>query len=106
MLSLTDRAADKIRQLLAEDEASEQTGLRVEVQPGGCAGFQYGLGFDDVSDGDVVVESNGVKVYVDEMSAPYLEGAVFDYTDGLQGAGFAIENPNATSSCGCGKSFS
>jgi iron-sulfur cluster assembly accessory protein len=106
MLTLTERAADKIRQLIAEEELSEdQTGLRVQVVPGGCSGFQYGLGFDEQAAGDIVFQSSGVTVLVDEMSAPYLEGATFDYTDGLQGAGFAIDNPNATSSCGCGKSF-
>ena len=104
LLTVTERAAEKIRQLLAEEE--DVSVLRVAIQGGGCSGFQYGLGFDRGSqEGDVELSMHGVDVVVDPFSAPYLRGAEIDYLDTIQSAGFAINNPNAVSSCGCGHSF-
>src|SRR3954453_12624477 len=105
MISLSERAAEKVRELLAE-EADAET-LRVAVQGGGCSGFQYALGFDGPpQSGDEIVQQHGVTVIVDRFSLPYLEGANVDYVDGLMGQGFTVSNPNAAASCGCGKSFS
>jgi iron-sulfur cluster assembly accessory protein len=104
VLSLTEAAAVKIKQLLAEETDVEV--LRVAIQGGGCSGFQYGLGFDAAAaEGDLSFEQHGVTVVVDPFSAPYLQGAEVDYVDSIQAAGFAINNPNATASCGCGHSF-
>src|SRR5438477_4319212 len=104
LLSLTESAARKIKQLLAEEPDVEV--LRVAIQGGGCSGFQYGLGFDSgAAEGDLEFEQHGVTVVVDPFSAPYLHGAEVDYVDSIQAAGFAINNPNAVSSCGCGHSF-
>ena len=104
LMSVTDAAAAKIRQLMAEED--DVSVLRVAIQGGGCSGFQYGLGFDRGSqEGDVEFEAAGVPVVVDPFSAPYLQGAEIDYVDSIQAAGFAINNPNASSSCGCGHSF-
>src|SRR6058998_2506050 len=103
-LTITSSAADKIKQLLAEEE--DVSVLRVAIQGGGCSGFQYGLGFDrGATEGDHEFEMHGVQVVVDPFSAPYLKGAEIDYVDSIQAAGFAINNPNASSSCGCGHSF-
>ena len=105
MFTVTTKAADEIRKLLAEENIPEAV-LRVRVVPGGCSGFSYEMGFDDeVEKSDEVIESDGVKVAIDELSFPFLKGGVLDYTDGLDGTGFAISNPNATGSCGCGQSF-
>jgi len=104
LVSLTDSAAAKIKQLLAEESDVEV--LRIAIQGGGCSGFQYGLGFDTgAADGDLAFEQRGVTVVVDPFSAPYLRGAEVDYVDSIQAAGFAINNPNAVASCGCGHSF-
>lgn len=104
LMSVTETAAAKIKQLMAEED--DVNVLRVAIQGGGCSGFQYGLGFDRGSqEGDVEFEIAGVPVVVDPYSAPYLQGAEIDYVDSIQAAGFAINNPNATSSCGCGHSF-
>ena len=104
LVSLTDAAAAKIKQLLAEEADVEV--LRIAIQGGGCSGFQYGLGFDSgAAEGDLAFEQRGVTVVVDPFSAPYLEGAEVDYVDSIQAAGFAINNPNAVASCGCGHSF-
>ncbi|MFZ6003636.1 MAG: iron-sulfur cluster insertion protein ErpA [Actinomycetota bacterium] len=106
MITLTDSAATKVRDLI-EAEGEPNLALRVAVRPGGCSGFSYEMFFDtDVSEDDNLVDYSGVKVVVDQSSAELLAGATLDYKDGLQGAGFAIENPNAQRSCGCGKSFS
>jgi iron-sulfur cluster insertion protein len=105
VVTLTGSAVSKIKELLAE-EAHEQA-LRIAVTGGGCSGFQYALGFDtDQHPDDIVLEQDGVRVFIDEMSAEYLAGASVDFQDGLNGKGFAIENPNSTGSCGCGQSFS
>lgn len=106
MIVLTDTATDKVR-LLMEQEGVDDLALRVAVRPGGCSGFSYEMFFDtDVADDDTTADFSGVKVVVDPSSAQLLEGATLDYKDGLQGAGFAINNPNAQRTCGCGQSFS
>ena len=104
LVSLTPAAAAKIKQLLAEE--GDVSVLRVAIQGGGCSGFQYGLGFDrGPVDGDHEFEAHGVPVVVDPFSAPYLHGAEIDFVDSIEQSGFAINNPNAVSSCGCGHSF-
>jgi iron-sulfur cluster insertion protein len=106
VITLTDTAATKVKDLI-EAEGEPNLALRVAVRPGGCSGFSYEMFFDsDVASDDRLTDFSGVKVVVDASSAELLEGATLDYKDGLQGAGFAIENPNAQRSCGCGKSFS
>jgi iron-sulfur cluster assembly protein len=105
LVSLTEPAAAKIKDLMAEEPEGEAAVLRIAVQGGGCSGFQYALGFDrGPQDGDNEVESHGVSVVVDPFSAPYLAGTEIDWVEGLQ-AGFAINNPNVSASCGCGHSF-
>ncbi|HEV2711762.1 MAG TPA: iron-sulfur cluster assembly accessory protein [Gaiellaceae bacterium] len=105
LVSLTERAASKITELMADEPAGEAEVLRVAVQGGGCSGFEYALGFDrGAMDGDHELELQGVRVVVDPYSAPYLQGTQIDFVDGLQG-GFAINNPNVVASCGCGHSF-
>ncbi len=104
VLSVTPAAAEKIKVLMAEE--TDVNVLRVAIQGGGCSGFQYGLGFDrGAVEGDHEFELHGVRVVVDPFSAPYLQGAEVDYVDSIQQSGFAINNPNAVSSCGCGHSF-
>ena len=106
LLSLTERAAGKVRELAGQEPAGEAEVLRIAIQGGGCSGFQYALGFDrGPQDGDHELELHGVRIVVDPYSAPYLTGAEIDFLDGLMGAGFSIENPNVVSSCGCGSSF-
>jgi iron-sulfur cluster assembly protein len=106
IVSLTETAADKIKQLMAEEPEGEASVLRVAVQGGGCSGFEYALGFDEGSqEGDLEVELHGVTVVVDPWSAPYLQGATIDFLNGLQESGFKIDNPNVSASCGCGHSF-
>jgi iron-sulfur cluster insertion protein len=106
MLTLTDTASLKVKELI-QAEGDESLALRVAVRPGGCSGYSYEMYFDkDFTSDDNVVEEGGVRVVVDAASAPLLKGASLDYKDGLQGAGFAINNPNASRSCGCGQSFS
>ncbi len=105
LVSLTPRATDKLREILAKQERQDLA-LRVYVTPGGCSGFSYGMTFADaVEDGDSVVERDGVRVVVDPMSAMYLKGSEVDFVDALMGGGFALRNPNAVSTCGCGQSF-
>jgi iron-sulfur cluster assembly protein/iron-sulfur cluster insertion protein len=106
VIVLTDSATDKVRTLM-DAEGVPDLALRVAVRPGGCSGFSYEMFFDtDRSDEDKLLDYQGVKVVVDASSAMLLEGATLDYKDGLQGAGFAIDNPNAQRTCGCGQSFS
>jgi iron-sulfur cluster assembly protein len=106
LVSLTPTAAEKIRELMAEDPESQDSVLRVAIQGGGCSGFQYGLGFDTgPAEGDETLELHGVTVVVDPFSAPYLQGATIDFLTGLTESGFKIDNPNASASCGCGHSF-
>ena len=105
-LIFTSAAARKVKQLI-EEEGNPALKLRVFVSGGGCSGFQYGFTFDEnVEEGDTRVENEGVLLLVDPMSYQYLAGAEIDYTEGLEGAQFVIRNPNATSTCGCGSSFS
>src|SRR5919106_6923094 len=103
-ITLTDKAAGKIKELLGEQDASEQA-LRVAVRGGGCSGFQYALAFDQRKDDDHVFENKGVAVCVDKTSMQFVFGSEVDYVDGLQGAGFAVNNPNVVAACGCGSSF-
>ncbi|HEY7733130.1 MAG TPA: iron-sulfur cluster insertion protein ErpA [Gaiellaceae bacterium] len=106
LLSLTPTAAAKIKELMAEEADAETLVLRVAIQGGGCSGFQYGLGFDNgVAEGDHELVLEGVQVVVDPFSAPYLQGATIDFLNTIQESGFKIDNPNASSSCGCGHSF-
>lgn len=105
-LLFTDSAANKVKELILE-EGNPELKLRVFVTGGGCSGFQYGFTFDEVaSEDDTVMQKNGVTLLIDPMSFQYLVGAEIDYTEGLQGSQFVIKNPNATSTCGCGSSFS
>jgi|SRR5579883_477217 iron-sulfur cluster assembly protein len=104
LITLTPVAAEKIRSLL-EQENDPGLGLRVFVAGGGCSGLQYGMTLDETQEGDEIVEVSGVRVFIDDMSATYLMGAEIDYLDGLMGAGFTVNNPNAVSTCGCGHSF-
>jgi iron-sulfur cluster assembly protein len=106
MLRLTDNAVSKVKNLL-EAENKAGYGLRVAVQGGGCSGFQYGLTWEnEQKPNDDVLEFSGLKVYVDPLSAMYLEEVSIDYVDSLSGSGFKIDNPKATGTCGCGSSFS
>ena len=106
MITLTDTATTKVGQLI-EAEGDEALALRVAVRPGGCSGFSYEMFFDtDIATDDVTVEYGKVKVVVDPSSAQLLTGATLDYKDGLDQSGFAITNPNAERTCGCGQSFS
>ncbi|HEX8033932.1 MAG TPA: iron-sulfur cluster insertion protein ErpA [Ktedonobacterales bacterium] len=104
ILNLTPAASSKVRELL-EQEGDSTLGLRVFVAGGGCSGMQYGMTLDESQDGDVVMEIDGVRVLIDEMSAGYISGSEVDYVDSLMGAGFTVNNPNAVSTCGCGHSF-
>ncbi len=105
-LIFTDSAANKVKSLI-EEEGNDNLKLRVFVSGGGCSGFQYGFTFDEnIQDGDTVVENAGVTLLVDPMSFQYLTGAEIDYKESLEGSQFVINNPNATTTCGCGSSFS
>ncbi|MEQ8232943.1 MAG: iron-sulfur cluster insertion protein ErpA [Gammaproteobacteria bacterium] len=105
-LTFTDSAALKVRELI-DEEGDETLMLRVFISGGGCSGFQYGFTFDqNENDGDTIVVNQGVRLLVDPMSVQYLMGAEIDYTEGLEGSQFVIRNPNATTTCGCGSSFS
>ena len=107
VIHVTEAAASKIQELLVE-EGKAESGLRVFVQGGGCSGFQYGLMIDEAGAGvgDQLFESNGVRLLVDPVSLSYLKGAQVDFVDTITGGGFTIKNPNASSTCGCGSSFS
>ena len=100
---VTERAFERLAEIGAADQGQA---LRVAVEGGGCSGFQYEIALDDPKDDDLVLEGNGQKVVVDAISLPFLENAVIDFSEELIGARFIIDNPNATSSCGCGTSFS
>ena len=105
-LVFSDSAANKVKELI-DEEGNTELKLRVFVSGGGCSGFQYGFTFDETqNEDDTVMEKNGVQLVIDAMSFQYLTGAEIDYTEGLEGAQFVIKNPNATSTCGCGSSFS
>ncbi len=105
-LIFTDSAANKVKQLI-DEEGNPELKLRVFVSGGGCAGFQYGFTFDEVvNEDDTVMTKNGVQLLIDPMSFQYMVGAEIDYQEGLEGSQFVIRNPNATTTCGCGSSFS
>ena len=106
MITLTDKGAEKVEEFLASQAAvAETAGLRVGVRGGGCSGFQYALAFDEQRDGDVVFETHGLRLLVDNESLPFVRGSVIDFEDSLQGAGFKVNNPNVVAACGCGSSF-
>jgi iron-sulfur cluster assembly protein len=103
-IKISDVAAGKLTELLAGQEETDQV-LRVAVRGGGCSGFQYALALDKRKDDDLVFEHNGVSVVVDKVSMQFVLGSEVDYVEGLQGAGFAVNNPNVVAACGCGSSF-
>jgi len=103
---LTPRAQERVVQMLKKEGLGERTGLRVAVTGGGCSGFQYELNFDERKEGDTEVAFDGLRVYIDETSLPYIVGTTLDFVEGLHGAGFRFENPRASRTCGCGSSFS
>lgn len=105
VVTLTDSAARQVKSILESEKENAGKALRVYVEAGGCSGLQYGMTFDEKRPDDVSAEFNGVSVVVDPFSANYLKGSVIDYSEELTGSGFKIKNPNAHSSCGCGKSF-
>ena len=107
VMTMTDAAAAKVAELLAAEASADDMALRVAVRPGGCSGFSYEMYFDsEIALDDHVAEKAGVRLVVDPASAPHVTGAVLDYKEGLMDAGFAIENPSAERTCGCGESFS
>jgi iron-sulfur cluster assembly protein len=106
MITFTEKGAEKVQEFLASQGADVQTaGLRVGVRGGGCSGFQYQLAFDEQRDSDIVFESHGLKLLVDQESLQFVSGSTIDYEESLQGAGFKVENPNVVAACGCGSSF-
>lgn len=106
MVTFTEKGAEKVKEYLASQGTDVQTaGLRVGVRGGGCSGFQYALAFDSQRDGDHVFEDQGLRILVDGESLPYVQGAVIDFVESLQGAGFKVDNPNVIAACGCGSSF-
>ena len=106
MITLTDKGAEKVREFLsAQSAVAETAGLRVGVRGGGCSGFQYALAFDEQRDNDAVFEDKGIRLLVDRPSLPYVKGSIIDFVEGLQGAGFKVDNPNVIAACGCGSSF-
>jgi iron-sulfur cluster assembly protein len=106
MITLTDKGAEKVREFLGSQSAvADAAGLRVGVRGGGCSGFQYALAFDQQRDGDTVIKDKGIRLLVDTQSLPYVSGSTIDFVDGLQGAGFKVDNPNVIAACGCGSSF-
>ena len=106
MITISDKGAEKVREFLASQQADVTlAGLRVGVRGGGCSGFQYQLAFDEQRANDVVFESHGLKLLVDNESLEFVRGSVIDYEESLQGAGFKVNNPNVVAACGCGSSF-
>jgi len=105
MVTLTDKAAEKVKELLNGQAADEEAGLRVAVRGGGCSGFQYALAFDELREGGQIYEHHEIRLLIDAESLPFVDGSEVDYVDGLQGAGFAVNNPQVIAACGCGQSF-
>jgi iron-sulfur cluster assembly protein len=106
MITITDKGAEKVHEFLGTQPLDAGVaGLRVGVRGGGCSGFQYQLAFDEQRDGDVVFESHGLRLLVDGESLPFVRGSEIDYEEGMQGAGFKVNNPNVVAACGCGSSF-
>lgn len=105
-ITITDKGAEKVREfLLAQHADTAVAGLRVGVRGGGCSGFQYQLAFDEAHDGDEIFEDHGLRLLVDKSCLQYVGGSIIDYEEGLQGAGFKVNNPNVVAACGCGSSF-
>jgi len=105
-IKITEKAVSEVRKIMEENKIPENYGLRVGVKGGGCSGLTYTLGFDaEAHEGDTIIDSNNVKLYVDGKSLFYLTGTELDFTDGLNGKGFVFNNPNAVKTCGCGESF-
>jgi len=106
VITFTDRGAEKVKEFLASQGADVSTsGLRVGVRGGGCSGFQYALAFDTQRDDDEIFEHQEIRLLIDSESLPFVDGSEVDYVEGLQGAGFAVNNPNVVAACGCGQSF-
>jgi iron-sulfur cluster assembly protein len=105
MVTLTDKAATKVKELMNGQAEAGTASLRVAVRGGGCSGFQYALAFDEQRDGDQVFEHQEIRLLVDTESLPFVDGSEVDYVESLQGAGFSVNNPNVVASCGCGQSF-
>jgi iron-sulfur cluster assembly protein len=106
MIEITDKGAEKVHEFLSAQQADVNlAGLRVGVRGGGCSGFQYQLAFDEQRESDVVFESHGLKLLVDQESLQFVRGSTIDYEESLQGAGFKVNNPNVVAACGCGSSF-
>jgi iron-sulfur cluster assembly accessory protein len=105
-VNLTPKALDAVRKMIEKEGLSADQGLRISVVGGGCSGFQYSLGFDGRKEGDTLTVLDGVNVFVDEISLPYIAGTTLDYVEGLHNAGFRFDNPRASRTCGCGSSFS
>ncbi len=105
-VNLTPKALEAVRKMIAKEGLPADQGLRISVVGGGCSGFQYSLGFDGRKDGDILTVLDGVNVFVDEISLPYIAGTTLDYVEGLHNAGFRFDNPRASRTCGCGSSFS
>lgn len=105
-VKLTPKAIEMVRKMQAKERIGAEQGLRIGVVGGGCSGFQYSLNFDSLKEGDRVTDFGGVRVFVDEVSLPYIAGTTLDYVEGLHGAGFRFDNPRASRTCGCGSSFS
>ncbi len=105
-LKLTPKALEIVKSMHLKEKLGAEVGLRIGVTGGGCSGFQYALNFDSHKDGDVVTDLDGIKIYVDELSLPYIGGMTLDYVEGLHNAGFRFDNPRASRTCGCGSSFS
>jgi iron-sulfur cluster assembly accessory protein len=103
---LTPKAVEMVRKMHVKEGVAAEQGLRIGVVGGGCSGFQYSLNFDNEKEGDRVVDFDGMRVLVDEISLPYVAGTTLDYVEGLHGAGFRFDNPRASRTCGCGSSFS
>ena len=105
-MTLTDTAAEKVRDFIENFEASENAGLRVSVLPGGCSGFKYGLNIEETSEpDDEIFDLQGIKIFIDPFSSQYLDGIEIDYASSMMGQGFVFNNPNVTGGCGCGSSF-
>lgn len=105
-IRITDKASNEIKKIMNENKIPTGYGLRVGVKGGGCSGLTYSLGFDaETRDGDTIIDSDGVKLFIDGKSLFYLSGTELDFSDGLNGKGFVFNNPNATKTCGCGESF-
>ena len=105
-IKISDKAVKEIKKIMDENKIAPEFGLRIGVKGGGCSGLTYTLGFDpEMREGDMVIEQNGVKLFIDGKSVFYLAGTELDFSDGLNGKGFIFNNPNATKSCGCGESF-